>query len=198
MPAARGVSSASPGRRRGLPAGHWHPEPGGFRSTPGRHGYLGVLLGADPSPVRLRSVIDGSAAEESGLRAGDEILAIDDEAVADTSRFRNLVGGRRPGDRLHLRVRRDGQELQLQVELRPDRRGMQSDQESVWGPLSSVRAGFAEVLQHDTVLRPEQCGGPVVDLDGRCIGINVSRAGRVETLALPEPAVRAAISRVQN
>jgi DNA repair exonuclease SbcCD ATPase subunit len=40
-------------------------------------------------------------------------------------------------------------------------------------------------------LAPEECGGPLVDLDGRVVGINISRAGRVNSYALP-------VSLVQN
>jgi serine protease Do len=35
------------------------------------------------------------------------------------------------------------------------------------------------------VIRPSDCGGPLVDLDGKVLGINIARAGRVETWALP-------------
>jgi serine protease Do len=53
-----------------------------------------------------------------------------------------------------------------------------------------VRVGFSRVLPHDTVLRPNQCGGPVVGLNGAVIGINIARSGRVETLALPAAVVQ--------
>ena len=39
-------------------------------------------------------------------------------------------------------------------------------------------------------------GGPVVDLDGNVVGINIARAGRVETLALPRETVLAAVERI--
>jgi serine protease Do len=45
------------------------------------------------------------------------------------------------------------------------------------------------ILQHDTVLKPEECGGPIVNLDGKAIGINIARAGRVESYAIPSEAV---------
>ena len=44
---------------------------------------------------------------------------------------------------------------------------------------------FPAVFQHDTVLQPNQSGGPLVDLDGHVIGINIARAGRTESYALP-------------
>ena len=40
-------------------------------------------------------------------------------------------------------------------------------------------------FQHDTTLRPDQCGGPLVGLDGKVMGINIARAGRVVSYAIP-------------
>jgi len=39
------------------------------------------------------------------------------------------------------------------------------------------------------VIKPSDCGGPLVDLDGKILGINIARAGRVETWALPAEVV---------
>ena len=58
------------------------------------------------------------------------------------------------------------------------------------GPGSERLSGFPSALQHDIPLDPSMCGGPLLDLNGRCIGINVSRAGRVKTLAIPASDVR--------
>jgi serine protease Do len=33
-------------------------------------------------------------------------------------------------------------------------------------------------------LRPEDCGGPIVNLDGEVVGFNVARSGRTETYAI--------------
>jgi serine protease Do len=58
------------------------------------------------------------------------------------------------------------------------------------GDLSERRSGFPAVLQHDSVLGPEECGGPVIDLAGRAIGINIARAGRTESYAIPDDVLR--------
>jgi serine protease Do len=58
-------------------------------------------------------------------------------------------------------------------------------QNRLGGQLSQRRAGFPSVLQHDTVLRPNECGGPLVDLDGRAVAVNIARAGRVASYAVP-------------
>ena len=45
------------------------------------------------------------------------------------------------------------------------------------------------MITHDTVLAPSECGGPLVDLDGRTIGFNIARGGRTESYAVPTPVV---------
>ena len=64
-------------------------------------------------------------------------------------------------------------------------------QNNLGGRLSVRRFGFPLALQHDTVLRPVDCGGPVVDLDGRVVGFNIARAGRTESYLIPTGAVHA-------
>ena len=62
--------------------------------------------------------------------------------------------------------------------------------------VSERRAGFPAVLQHDGIVGPHECGSPLVDLNGRVIGLNIARAARSETYAIPTdallPVVRAA------
>ncbi|MFV2065518.1 MAG: trypsin-like peptidase domain-containing protein [Pirellulales bacterium] len=51
-------------------------------------------------------------------------------------------------------------------------------------------------LWHDTILRPNDCGGPVVDLTGRVVGINMVSGERVTSLALPASAVQAILEQL--
>jgi S1-C subfamily serine protease len=44
---------------------------------------------------------------------------------------------------------------------------------------------FPSVFQHDAPIFPEQCGGPVVDLAGNVVGVNIARNGRASTYAIP-------------
>jgi serine protease Do len=143
------------------------------RRDPNR-GYLGVQTEQWRDAVRLRQVMPGTAAE------------------ASRQQFSSSIGRRKPGDKIKLKVRRRGEELIIEATLRKndDRRGPISNQEQLWGQLSDVRIGFTAVIQHDSILKPNQCGGPLVNLDGEVVGINISRVGRIETLALTGKAVR--------
>ena len=58
------------------------------------------------------------------------------------------------------------------------------------GEVSQRAEGFEQAIEHDSVLQPWLCGGPLVNLDGKAIGLNIARAGRVTTYALPAKLVK--------
>ena len=51
--------------------------------------------------------------------------------------------------------------------------------------LSLVRSGFPSVIQTDMQLDRGRCGGPVVDLDGKVIGVAIARADRTRSFIIP-------------
>ena len=57
-------------------------------------------------------------------------------------------------------------------------------QNSMGSILSRRRKDFPEAFQHDSMLSSKTCGGPIVDLSGKIVGINIARAGRVSSLAI--------------
>ncbi|MDA7888921.1 S1C family serine protease, partial [Akkermansiaceae bacterium] len=65
------------------------------------------------------------------------------------------------------------------------------------GALSEKTSGFPDAIQHDIPLPPQLCGGPLLDLTGQCIGINVSRAGRTKTYAIPADEIQAMLESVK-
>ena len=68
--------------------------------------------------------------------------------------------------------------------------------DAMGGDLSLRRDDFAAAIQHDTVLMPHECGGPVVTLDGKIVGINIARAGRTESYYLPADVVRESVDKM--
>jgi len=53
------------------------------------------------------------------------------------------------------------------------------------GAFSERRSGFPRILQHDILGARSIVGGPLLDLDGRCLGMNIARANRSESFAIP-------------
>ncbi|MFH1303541.1 MAG: PDZ domain-containing protein [Planctomycetota bacterium] len=152
-------------------------------------GVLGVRIDDAKGGALVKQVMRESGAEEAGLQAGDVILNVAGEDIESASALSNFVQKFLPGDRVLLKVLREKEELTTVVVLTDpqmliyDR--LREMQKKMGGDLSRRKTGFTEVLQHDTVLRPEDCGGVIVDLKGEAIGLNIARAGRTKSFAIP-------------
>jgi serine protease Do len=66
------------------------------------------------------------------------------------------------------------------------------------GPFSDRRWGFAKVIPNDLGISPTECGGPLVDLDGHCVGVNIARALRVASYALPASVAKKTVERLRQ
>ncbi len=55
--------------------------------------------------------------------------------------------------------------------------------------VSTRRDGFALAVLHDGALQPKDCGGPILDVHGNCVGLNIARASRYGTLAIPSSVI---------
>ena len=156
----------------------------------GGGGYLGIRVDATKGGVKIVEVIHGGAADRAGFEDDDVIVAIGKKTIADPESLFKALEKIKPGEHVTVRVQRGSEEVELKPRLgnRPTERG--DFQNRLGSKLSDRRTGFPLVLQHDTVLRPVDCGGPLVDLDGKVIGINIARSGRTETLAIPAEAIK--------
>jgi serine protease Do len=65
-------------------------------------------------------------------------------------------------------------------------------------PKSVRRDGFPQAFSIDARIRPDQCGGPVVDLDGRVLGIAIARVDTTRTLVVPASVVRQVVDDVRS
>ena len=95
-----------------------------------------------------------------------------------------------PGESVRLTIVRAGDTLELSAMIRDMDVVLESENDTkVNGPRSTRLSGFSRVIQHDTVLDPDDCGGPILDTRGRALGVNIARAGRVVSYALPSSLV---------
>ena len=67
--------------------------------------------------VLVAEVLDGTPAQSAGLESGDVILRIDGEEVATPNALSRRVAALAPGERVRIRVLRDGRERNLTVTL---------------------------------------------------------------------------------
>jgi S1-C subfamily serine protease len=87
-----------------------------------RRAMLGVNLGdAEPSGggVRVDGVSPGGPAAEAGVKSGDVIVAIQAKPVATGRELVRAMESIEPGEKVALRVRRDGKPVDVTVVARP-------------------------------------------------------------------------------
>jgi S1-C subfamily serine protease len=155
-------------------------------------GFLGIQMDQREAGegVRIEMVVPESAAAEVGLRAGDVITKIDGEEVRGfyelSTRLRRLKNGEQPeiefvraSDTIKVTPTLKGR----MIDERQSPRLNQMDRMS--GTQSRVRGEFSNVIQSDMALESSDAGLPVVDLEGRIVGMVIARAGRISTLILP-------------
>lgn len=159
--------------------------------------YLGVIGDRDfrGPGVKVAEVAGDSGAAAAGLKPGNVILKVGERTISGLLELRNALTGVAPGATISLLVDSGGKTRSVQVLLgnRPKFSQFSGDRlqqmERMGGAISQVRDSFTHVIQSDMRPKVNQIGGPVVDLQGRAVGITVARADRTRSLVMPAAAV---------
>lgn len=201
---------------QGLPVIRWRaeepPAVGSWVATPGlgalrdavgivsvaphqiRGAVLGIQLTEDHPGPRVTFVVPGSGAANAGLLRGDIITHIDTQTIESANALVAATSAMLPGDTVQLTIQRADQTEHIAAVLGSVAETLSGQraqlQDRLGGPLSARRVLFPSALEHDTVLLPNQCGGPLVDLAGNAVGINIARANRVASYAIPADVAR--------
>ena len=155
----------------------------------GKQARLGVNPDDAANGVSVSDILPNTAAFNAGLVNGDIITTIDGESIRNVGELVNAIRKNGPGDTIRIDYLRRGVAKKTKavldsVDLSGDR-AKRYKMMSRLGAIPSKRANnFPSVFQHDAPMFPEQCGGPVVDLDGKVIGINIARNGRAASYAI--------------
>lgn len=76
----------------------------------------GVLIVGDQK-AGTPGIVEGSPAEEAGLKEGDVILMVDDKELTSSYSLSNAIAGYLVGDVVTLKIWRDGEEMSIQLKL---------------------------------------------------------------------------------
>jgi serine protease Do len=166
---------------------------------------IGVQFDFRTSDSRIREVLPGFDAEKAGVKAGDIIVALDNVAVTNREQIIESIRDFSEGHLVKLRLRRAEKEFDAEVRLRGARSAeLSADldpaprQSRLTGEISRRAEGFELAIEHDSILPPWMCGGPLVNLDGKAVGLNIARADRVSTYALPARLVKQALDSLKT
>ncbi len=147
--------------------------------------------------VTIAGILPDGAAMAAGLRAGDLIVRVNGSEVGQS--LREALQLFRVGDRVQVAIERDGVEMTVPVQLR--RRPEYADGlPTPFGndivEANERRTGFGPAIRHDALLGPRDVGAPLVDLQGRVIGLQIAHADRSTNWALPAATLRSVLAEI--
>ena len=158
---------------------------------------IGVEFEFAGTAPKIQALLPGLGAEKAGLKPGDLIVGMNHVTVTNREQVVEALRDFREGQTVKLHVRREAKEFDAEVRLMSPRSGQLGAEVNpqqrfgrLTGEVSQRSEGFEQAIEHDSVLHPWLCGGPLVNLDGKAIGLNIARAGRVTTYALPARLVK--------
>ncbi len=181
----------------------------GIATKPTSKAYLGVQmqpLGADALKAAgvphgiLVMVQRDLPADRAGVQSGDILVEAEGKPIYDPDAFMDMMVKKKPGDVLNLQVARGSERVKISVPLAsrpvglPGRNGLP---EMLSGEISRMQGPFTHVIHHDAVLKPNAMGGPLLDAEGRCIGLNIARADRTSTYAISTHDIRDILTKLK-
>jgi serine protease Do len=148
---------------------------------------LGVILKNSTKTLEIEAVNERSGAQEAGLQKGDAIVALDGKKVSKFEELAACMKDKKAGAMMKVTFRRAGKEQTLDVRLaaKGELFAEKTRNDKMSGDYSNRRTGFPRIIQHDILCNKESIGGPLLDLEGRCIGMNIARADRAQSFAIP-------------
>jgi len=156
---------------------------------------MGITVSPYPSLTRINGIVypnrrgikvlrvyPRSAGESLGLLVGDLIHNINGIKIAERKVLDKVTQEIHAGDVMTMKIFRNGRQRELTYKI-PSAKKTIHDR---WGggPYSERRFGFGPVIVHDSVLDPQDCGGPLIDVNGHVIGLNIARSMRVASFAI--------------
>ena len=155
---------------------------------PSSRGFLGVMPEdyEDKGGAILKQVNDGSPAKRAGLKVGDVVIKLNETAIEDQMAMRNFLETVGVNATVKATITRNDKKLEKAIRLGPIASNHTADKMDK----SVRREGFSKVITHDANLKPEDCGGPVFDLNGNFVGLNIARNSRVRSYFIPSAIVK--------
>lgn len=133
---------------------------------------------------------------EAGILRGDLLLALNGHPFRDHEEVDRYMEKSSVGDVWSIHMERDGKQVDFQLTL--------GEQPYVRCPGASGRYrnlradDFPMVFEHDIPLLLDECGGPVINLEGKAIGVTIARVGEHGCMAIPSDAIVPLIAKLKR
>lgn len=150
---------------------------------------LGVVLGYRAGEITFERVRPGGA-RNAGIHPGDHLVRLDGNAMNTQRDVTQFLFKQNPTSTISAVVRRGRREMEKTITLGTSTRERGHVADRLIGGKSVRRDGFTLAISHDGDIKPEDCGGPVFDMHGTFLGINMARFSRTRCYLIPPSVLR--------
>ncbi|MBC8047569.1 MAG: PDZ domain-containing protein [Fimbriimonadaceae bacterium] len=149
-------------------------------------GFLGVIIDDmdNDAGVKISDIVEESAAEEIGLKAGDIINSIDGKEMKNYDDVLEAIQNKKPGDVINVNYSRDGKTNDVKATLK-------GNQKMIWKNKGDEEGMIWDAPTPGKGIKVYSCPGPInaycYTLDGEKKSINMSIKVISNTAAAPSP-----------
>ena len=162
-------------------------------------GVIGIMLGDEVEKgILISRAVEKGPAHSAGVKNGDILLKVDGKEMLQREKLLNYLKDKSPGTKVEIIVEQEGKEVKREILLgdRTQTFGMFNRNLEMSGTVSKRVDGFNKIIQHDIPLEHFDTGSPLLNIEGKVIGMNIAKANRSEAYALPNSEVRNALERL--
>lgn len=156
-----------------------------------RAGYSGAGAMMKDGKVVIYMVQSNTGASVAKLKAGDQVLSINGVIIENTDRYITEMRKSKPGEIVSLVRFNAGITDTVKIKMgRFPPIISHHPAETFAGGKSEIRDGFSNVFVHDAKITPAECGGPVFDIHGHFMGMNMARYSRTSSIVVTVPELK--------
>lgn len=157
-----------------------------------RAGYSGAGAAMKDGKVVLYLVQPNTGGSMAKLKAGDQVLSINGIPIDSPDSYITEMRKSRPDEVVTLVRFNAGITDTVKIKMgRFPPETSHHPAETFTGGKSEIRDGFNGVFVHDAKITPAECGGPVFDIQGRFMGMNMARYSRTSCIVMSVPELKA-------
>lgn len=146
-------------------------------------GYLGAASVVKDGKLIL-SMVQPTAAASEYLKVDDQIISVDNINLSSPESMVKTLQKYHPGDLVQVSGMRGDEPFSYAIKLRQRPSDNATHVASRFdGGRSTRYDGFTNTFVHDGVIKPDECGSPLFDINGRFIGITMARYSRTSSIA---------------